>query len=98
MAYEKLCDEGILKDEFKIIERKGLSCSLYFSSNFKIECIKVVLSRIHDMKLWLQNGHIEISKKVIHNVTKYPTMNKKKMMHFLRKEEIEANTSAEWNG
>lgn len=24
-AYEKLCDEGTLKDEFKIVERKGLT-------------------------------------------------------------------------
>ena len=49
-AYEKLCDEGTLKDQFKTIERKGLTQALEFLRNFRIEWIKVILSRIHDMK------------------------------------------------
>lgn len=69
VAYEKLCNECKLKDEFKIVERKGLTCVLDFTWNFKIEWTKVILRRIHDMKLWLENGPIEILKKVIHNVT-----------------------------
>ena len=51
MAYEKLCDGRILKDEYKIMEKKGLTLSLEFLRNFKIEWIKVILSRIHDMNL-----------------------------------------------
>lgn len=53
VAYEKLCDEGILKDEFKIVERKGLAHALNFPRNFKIEWIKAVLRKIYDMELWL---------------------------------------------
>lgn len=30
MAYEKLCDEGFLKDEYKVIEKKGLAHALEF--------------------------------------------------------------------
>lgn len=80
MAYEKLCDEGILKDKFKIIERKGLTCALDFLRNFKIEWIKVVLRRINDMELWLEIGLVKITKKVVHAVTSYPTFDKKKTM------------------
>lgn len=54
-AYEKLCNEGILKDEFKVVERKGLTRALEFPRNFKIKWIKIIISRIHDMKFWLQN-------------------------------------------
>ena len=37
VAYDKLCDEGRVKDEFKIVERKGLTHALDFLRNFKIE-------------------------------------------------------------
>ena len=43
-AYDKLCDNGILKEEYKIVEKKGLTCALDFPSVFKIEWIKIVLS------------------------------------------------------
>lgn len=97
-AYEKLCNGGILKDEFKIVERKGLTRALEFPRNFKIEWIKVILSIIHDMKYWLQNGPMEITKKIFHRFIGYPTLDKKKTMWCLSQEEIEANTGVEWNG
>ena len=49
-AYEKIVNEGNLKDELHIIERKGLTQALKFLRNFKIEWKKVILSRVHDMK------------------------------------------------
>ena len=49
VAYEKLCDEGILKDQFKTIDRKGLIHALDFPRNFKIERIKDMLRKNHDM-------------------------------------------------
>lgn len=49
-AYDKLCNGGILKDEFKFFERKGLTHALEFCRNFKIEWVKFVLSISHDMK------------------------------------------------
>lgn len=46
--YGKLCENGALKEEFKIFEKKGLTHALYFPNLFKIELIKIVLSRISD--------------------------------------------------
>ena len=78
--YENLCDEGTLKEEFKIIERKGLTPTLEFLRNFRMEWIKVILRRVHDMKYWLKNGQVEITKKMIHKITCYLTLDKKKTM------------------
>ena len=36
-AYEKLCENGVLKEEYKIIEKKGLTHALDFSTVFKTE-------------------------------------------------------------
>lgn len=79
-------------------KRKGLTHALEFPRNFKIECIKVVLSWTHDMKFWLHNGPFEITKKMIHKVTDYPTLDKKKIMRSLSHKEVEYNISAKWNG
>lgn len=49
-AYDNLCNEGILKVEFKVVERKGLTCALELLKNFKIEWIKIILRKIHDIK------------------------------------------------
>ena len=54
--YDKLCDNGVLKEEFKIIEKKGLTRALDFLNVFKTKWIRIVLSRIHDSLLWLDNG------------------------------------------
>ena len=59
-AYEKLCENDILKEEFKIFERKGLTCALDFPTMFKIEWIKIVLSRIHNGSLRMEDGPIRI--------------------------------------
>lgn len=36
-AYNRLCDNGVLKEEFKIVERKRLTRALDFLNVFKIE-------------------------------------------------------------
>ena len=51
-AYDKLCENGILKEEFKIVERKGLTRALDFPTVFKTKWIKIVLRSIHDGSLW----------------------------------------------
>ena len=43
-AFDKLYDKGILKDEFSIVEKKGLTKALAFPTIFKIEWIHIVLS------------------------------------------------------
>ena len=49
------------------------------------------------MKFWLHNGLVEITKKLIHKVTSYPTLDKKKTMQSLIHEEVEMDIGTEWN-
>ena len=76
----KLCENGVLKEEFKIVEKKGLTRALEFPTVFKIERIKIVLSRIHDGSLWLEGGPIKILKRIVHRVTGYPTLDWRKTL------------------
>ena len=50
-AYERLCENGVLKEEYKIVEMKGLTRALDFPTVFKTKWIRIVLSRIHDGSL-----------------------------------------------
>lgn len=34
-AYGKLCENGVLREEFKIVEKKRLTCALDFPNIFK---------------------------------------------------------------
>ena len=47
-AYNRLCDNKVLKEEFNIVERKGLTCALDFPTMFKTEWIRLVVTKIHD--------------------------------------------------
>ena len=93
-AFEKLCDNGILKDEFSIVERKGLTKALVFPSVFKNEWIRIVLSRIHDGSFWLEQGPVKITKKMVHRVTGFPTLDRPKTLRSDKRDTIEKNTSA----
>ena len=73
-AFDKLCDKGILKDEFSIVEKKGLTNALVFSIIFKTEWIHIVLSQIHDGAFWLETRLEKITKKIVHRVTSFPTL------------------------
>ena len=44
----KLCESRMLKEEYKIIKKKGLFHALDFRNIFKMEWIQIVLRRIHD--------------------------------------------------
>ena len=80
-----------MKEEFKIVERKGLTQTLDFSNVFKIEWLRIVFNRIHDGFLWLDNGPINIIKRIIHRVIGYPTLDLPKMLRSDSKETIEKN-------
>lgn len=56
-----------------------------------------MLSRIHDSSLWLDNGPIRITKRIIHRVTSYPTLDQPKTMRSDSKEVIKKNIGAKWN-
>ena len=64
---------------------------------FKTEWIRLVLSRIHDGSLWLEDVPIKISKRIIHRVTGYPTLDRHKTLRSDSKEVIEKNIGARWN-
>lgn len=96
-AYDKLCENGVLKDEFSIVERKGLTRALEFPTVFKTEWVKLVLSRIHDGCIWLESGPVKITKKIVHRVTGYQTLDKPKALRNDSNEIIEKNTGAVWN-
>ena len=53
-AYNKLCNNGVLKEEYNIVEKKGLTCALDFPTVFKMEWIRLFLIGIHDSYLWLE--------------------------------------------
>lgn len=42
-AYAKLCENGVLKKEYKIVKEKDLTRDLELPNVFKIEWIKIIL-------------------------------------------------------
>lgn len=56
-----------------------------------------MLSQVHDGSLWIEGGPIKISKRIIHRVTGYPTLDQPKTLKSDSKEVIEKNTLAKWN-
>ena len=93
-AYKKLCENGVLKEEFQIVEKKGLNSGIDFPTIFRTEWIRIELGRIHDGCLWLEDGPIKISKRIIQRVTGYPTLEWPKTLRSDSKEVIEKNTGA----
>ena len=96
-AFDKLCHKGILKDEFFIVDKKGLTKALVFPIVFKTEWIRIVLSWIHDGAFWLETGLVKITKKIVHRVTGFPTLDRPKTLRSDKRETIEKNTDAKWN-
>ena len=93
-TFGKLCKNRAVKEEFKIVERKGLTRVLDFPIVLKTERIKIVLSRIHDNSIWLDNGPVNIIENIVHRVIGYPTLSQPKTMRTESKEVIEKNIMA----
>lgn len=87
--YENLCDNEVLNDEYTIVVEKGLTHALGFMKVLKVEWINIVLSCIHDMKVWLEGGPIKINKAIIHQVTRYPTLDRLKIMKCVAINDVE---------
>ena len=64
-VYGKFYENDVLKEEFKVLERKGLACALDFPNMFKTKWINIVLSRIHENYVWLEDGPIKITKRIV---------------------------------
>ena len=96
-AFDKLCDNGKLKDEYSIVEKKGLTKALAFPTMFKTEWIRIVLRKIHDGAFWLEIGSMKFIKKTINRVTSFPTLDQPKTLRSDKREAIEKNTSTKWN-
>ena len=56
----------MMKDENKVMAKKGLTHTLELPKVFKFEWIKIFLRRTQNMKLWLENGLVKITKSIIH--------------------------------
>ena len=65
-AYNKLCVKRRLKEEYNIVEKKGLTHALDFPTIFKTKWIRLVLRRIHDGYLWLEGGPMKLTMRIIH--------------------------------
>ena len=87
----------MLKEEFKIVEKRGLTRTLDFPDIFKTEWIKIVLSIIHDNSLWLENGPIKITKRIILRVIRYLTLDQTKTLRSESKEIIDKTIGVVWN-
>lgn len=96
-AFDKLCDNGKLKDEFSIVEKKGLTKALVFPTIFKTKWIQIFLSRIHDGAFWLETEPMKFTKKIVHRVTSFPTLDQSKTLRSDKREAIEKNTGSKWN-
>lgn len=79
-AQKKLYYIGFLREEYKIVELKGINHALDLPHFFKNDWIRIVLSCIHNNFIWLENGPIQISKRIIHQVSGYPTLDRPKTM------------------
>ena len=55
------------------------------------------MSRIHDGCVWLEAGPVKITKRIVHRVTGFPTLDQHKTLRSDSKEAIEMNTGAKWN-
>ena len=79
-SHGKICEKSMLREEFKIVKKKGLTHLLDFCNIFKTKWIRIVLSRNHDSLVWLDNGPIKITKRKIHMVIRYPTLDHPKKL------------------
>ena len=96
-AYEKLCVDGKLEDEFVIVEKKTLTKALAFLTMFKTKWIRILLSRVHDGAFWLETGPVKFMKKTINMVTRFQTLDWPKTLRRDKTEVIEKNDRAKWN-
>ena len=96
-TFDKVCDKGILKDEFLVVEKKGLTNALVFPIVFKTEWIHIVLSQIHDGSFWLEIGPVKVKKKIVHKVIGFPTLDQSKTLRSDKREAIDKNTGTKWN-
>ena len=56
-----------------------------------------MLSQIHDGSFWLEIGLVKITKKIVHRVNGFPTLDRSKTLRSDKREAIEKNIGAKWN-
>ena len=56
-----------------------------------------MLRKIHDGCIWLEVGPIKITKRVIHRVTRFLTLDQSRSLRSDAKETTEKNIGAKWN-
>ena len=88
-SFDKICDKGVLKDEFLVVKKKGLTNALVFPIVFETKWIRIVLSQIHDGSFWLETGPVKITKKIVYRVTRFQTLDQPKTLRSDKMEAIE---------
>ena len=96
-SYSNLCDNGVLREEYKIVEQNGLNCALDFPQKFKTKWIQIVSTHIHDNYISLEGGPIKIMKRIINWVLGYLTLDRPMGTQSDAKETIEKNISVMLN-
>ena len=86
-----------LKLEHKHLHDKGLIHISCMPRRFSMKWIRFILSRIHEGKIWLDQP-IQITKKMIHQITRLPMLAKVKAIKTLGQVELEQGTLAKWDG
>lgn len=94
---DELCVDGVLKSGHKHLEEKGLTHITHLPRGFQIKWIRYILSQVHEGKIWLEKL-VEITKKMIHQITGLPMLVKDKSTKTLGRVELEKKTLAEWDG
>lgn len=94
--FEKLCDNGKVKYEYAIVEKRGLTKVLAFPTVFKIEWIRIVVSIIHDGTFWLKTRIVKFNKKIVNRVTCFQTIDQPKTLRSDMREAIN-KIGAKWN-
>lgn len=87
-TYDELCTDGKLDNKFEHIKIKGLTEALVYPRVFKPQWVKLVLSRVHDDFMWLQEQPFKITKEIIHLITGYPIYDHARAQKMISQKEL----------
>lgn len=86
-AFNELFVDGALKPEHQNLETKGLAHISHIPRDFQVKWIKIILRCVHNGQLYLDQP-IQITKKMIHRITRLTMLNKAKMTKTLGQVEL----------
>lgn len=94
-TYDELCTDGKLDSKYEHIKIKGLTEALTYPHVFKAQWVKLVLSRVHDDFMWLEEQPFKITKEIIHLITGYPIYDHARAQKMISQKELITLTRVE---